>query len=41
MEQLMPAHTSAGPSGMNLQQQDDYTQQVSHVARKSEDVHGV
>lgn len=25
---------------MNLQQQDNYTQQVSHVARKSEDVHG-
>lgn len=26
------AHTSAGPSGMNLQQQDNYAQQVSHVA---------
>lgn len=25
---------------MNLQQQDNYAQQVSHVARKSEDVHG-
>lgn len=27
-----PAHTSAGSSGMDLQQQDNYAQQVSHVA---------
>ena len=31
--------TSAGSSCVNLQEQHDHTQEMSHVARQSEDIH--